>query len=171
MTTVVAVKTAKGAKFAWDSQSTWQGRAILGKEKVVQNGPVTFGVAGLGRITGILKHMDIPDRNEFHPNFDNERWIITSLVPAIRRAIQNEDVSEPGSFDSDAHIVLFVGGDLGYLTSNLSYVTDETDTYAIGSGSPYALGALSAGVSAKRAVEIATQWDLYSGGTVKEMNV
>lgn len=171
MTTIVAVKTAKGVKFAWDSQTTWQYRAMLGAVKVFQNGPVTFGVAGLGRSSDILKHMAVPDRKEYEPDFDNEGWIVTTLVPAIHKEFTKVDVGDTGPFDSEAHVIISVGGDTGYLSGNLSFVKDESGIYAVGSGSPYALGALSAGASPKKAVEIARDWDLYTGGDIKEMTV
>jgi len=171
MTTIVAVTTAKGVKFAWDSQTTWQYRAMLGAVKVFQNGPVTFGVAGLGRALDVLKYMGVPDRKEYEPDFDNEAWIVRSLVPAIIKEFKGVDVGESDSFSTEAHAIISVGGDTGYLSGNLSFVRDESGTYAVGSGSQYALGALSAGASPKKAVEIARDWDLYTGGDIKEMTV
>lgn len=41
--------------------------------------------------------------------------------------------------------------------------------YALGSGSDIAMGAMKAGVGARRAVEIATETDIYSGGHVFTM--
>lgn len=38
----------------------------------------------------------------------------------------------------------------------------DTKTYGIGSGSPYALGAFSAGASMQDAIRIASQWDEYT---------
>lgn len=43
--------------------------------------------------------------------------------------------------------------------------------YAIGSGSPYAYGALESGKSARRAVEIAMKFDASTGGDIIEMKV
>ena len=41
--------------------------------------------------------------------------------------------------------------------------------YAIGSGSEYAIGAMSAGRSPKQAVKIASQWDSATGGEIQTM--
>lgn len=167
MTTIVAVKTETDIKFAWDSQVTWQGRAMLGCEKVFDNGPVTFGVAGSGRAGDILKHMDIPGRREYEPDFDNEHWIVTELVPAIVTAFQDVSAGGEGQpFDVDGHIILAVDGVIGYLASDLCWAEDASGIYAVGSGSDYAIGALEAGASVKKAVEVAVKWDLYSGGEV-----
>lgn len=166
MTTIVAVEGENDIKFAWDSQTTWMGRAMLGGVKVFENGPVTFGVAGGARSADILKHMSIPDRKDYEPGYNNESWIVRTLVPAIVAEFKEVEASDAGSFDTDSHIILVVGGEIGYLSSNLSWVTDSSGVYAVGSGSDYAIGALMAGVSVKRAVEIASQWDLYTGGDV-----
>lgn len=39
----------------------------------------------------------------------------------------------------------------------------HTTVYGIGSGSPYALGALSAGKTLQEAIRIASEWDEYTG--------
>lgn len=43
--------------------------------------------------------------------------------------------------------------------------------YAIGSGAPYALGALEMGASLERAVDIAKMYDVYSGGKVTSLSL
>jgi hypothetical protein len=42
---------------------------------------------------------------------------------------------------------------------------------ALGSGAPYALGALHAGVDVVKAVEIAAQLDVFSGGEIKAVDI
>ena len=52
------------------------------------------------------------------------------------------------------------------------FAVNHVDNFAsIGSGAPYAITAMHLGKSAKQAVEIATELDMFSGGTVKEMVV
>lgn len=43
--------------------------------------------------------------------------------------------------------------------------------YAIGSGAPYALGALEMGADLERAVDIAKMYDVYSGGKVTTLSL
>lgn len=171
MTTIIAVDTVDNVKFAWDLQTTWQHRAMIGTDKVFRNGPVTFGVAGLGRSSDVLKHMSIPDRKDYEPDFDNEHWIVDTLVPAIVKEFKHVEVGETGPFDSEAHCIISVGGLTGYLSGNLSFVQDASGIYAVGSGSTYAIGALSAGAKPKKAVEIARDWDLYTGGEIRTLTV
>lgn len=46
------------------------------------------------------------------------------------------------------------------------WVKIDDTFYAIGSGAPYALGALSMGASVKEAVEIAAKYDNWTGGII-----
>jgi ATP-dependent protease HslVU (ClpYQ) peptidase subunit len=44
----------------------------------------------------------------------------------------------------------------------------KQDFWAVGTGSPYAMAAMEMGASAKRAVEIAAKYDVYTGGPIRE---
>jgi 20S proteasome alpha/beta subunit len=50
-------------------------------------------------------------------------------------------------------------------------ITVEDEYYAVGSGSPYALGALAMGASLKEAVKIANRWDEQTGPQVQTMRL
>ncbi|UTU07782.1 hypothetical protein CcrC1_gp097 [Caulobacter phage C1] len=45
------------------------------------------------------------------------------------------------------------------------------DHHTLGSGAPFARGALAAGADPRRAVEIAMQFDLYSGGAIDVLSL
>lgn len=45
----------------------------------------------------------------------------------------------------------------------------EAPFFALGSGAPYAMGAMAFGASAAQAVKIASKFDLATGGTVREL--
>lgn len=170
MTTIVARKGVSSVEFGWESQTTWGGRAFLDSGKVFQRGDVTFGVAGLGRVSDVLRFMDLPDRD---PRVDVEHWISAVFVPKFNDELKRLNVSylSDGQTDSESNVLVLVGNTLGYLSGNLSFVKDETDVFAVGSGSPYALGALAAGASVKRSVEVAVGLDLFSGGSVNSLVV
>ena len=169
MTTVVY----RDGVFAWDSQATYQNRGVNGITKVIQNGPVVFGACGTARSLNIIKHMPIPAMREYEPDFDTERWIINTLVPAIRVAlvevnaaeIQHHIVHTGGSF------IVSVNGVVGYIDSSLAFFQDDTGLYGIGSGAAYALGAMKAGATPKEAVETAKYFDLYTGGEINTLDL
>ena len=58
-----------------------------------------------------------------------------------------------------------------YLLSGKDYISEIKEFHAIGSGEPYAIAALELGKSPKEAVEIASKYDLYTGGEVKTIEI
>lgn len=173
MTTIVAVPTPKGIRFAWDTQTTAGNRAKIGDDKVFRNGSVVFGVAGYKRTSNILQYMSVPDQDTHKKDYDTRKWIVTKLIPAVLKAVKDAGA---GSTDSDksyinGHVIVAVDDVVGYLGDDLSFVEDELGAYAIGSGSEFALGALVAGVSPKDSVKVAAALDLYTGGDVRTLKV
>lgn len=169
MTTIIY----KDGTFAWDTQVTWNGRSHIGDVKVFRNGPVVFGVAGDGRVANVFKCADIPDLNDYEPGFSVERWIIKSLVPSLMGQLQELGAAsiENSRINSETHTIIWVRGEVFYLSGDGCVVSDETGVYAVGSGSEFALGAVEAGASPRQAVKIATHLDLYSGGEVQTLEV
>lgn len=47
----------------------------------------------------------------------------------------------------------------------------QDEFYAVGSGAPYAMGAMAHGAGALEAVETAKRWDPYTGGEVETMTL
>lgn len=66
---------------------------------------------------------------------------------------------------------LTAGGDLLWWGAEMVAVTVEDDFFAIGSGAPYAMGALAAGLSMKKAIQIAAQYDSATGAEVQTMTL
>jgi len=53
-----------------------------------------------------------------------------------------------------------------------AYVSEiHSDYAAVGSGGKFALGAMAFGASAEEAVEVASEFDIYTGGSVQSMSV
>ena len=68
--------------------------------------------------------------------------------------------------DTSFEALVMDGGFLYYYDQELVPATIDDPIYAIGSGSDYALGAIDAGATPKRAVEIACARDDSSGGPI-----
>ncbi len=174
MTTIVARRTKNGAEFAYDSQTTWGGSRHISPSKVFINGPVTFGVAGSVRVSDLLEHgLDVP---EFIPDRDGgniHRWIIRELMPAIDSVLTTHSAQEVlnGQSDNESHIILYCHGFLGVMSSNLAIVGAEDEVVGVGSGSKFARGAVLAGAGLKKAVEIASQLDIYTDNNVNYKEV
>lgn len=178
MTTIAAKVTNGKVKIAWDSQSTSGNEASsTSRNKVVKvNDQFAVGVAGHVRFSNLVQRASV---DRIHPHdivqdhFDSEGWMIETLIPAWMKAVKSAWSDTPNYNDDDipwgqalvvlANRIFKVGADFS--------VIDCGDFGAIGSGSPYARTAMHLSKSAKQAVEIATELDLFTGGNVKEMTV
>lgn len=166
MTTVVAKRTKTGVKFAADEQSTWGHRAVPGAQKIFTNGVVTFGVAGAMRDRDILEFvLKVPSQTKADKE-NPRKWVVSKLIPAIQKALEEGgNLSEfEGQKSSDNHILFSVSGLAGYIDTSFSLCGTEEPFWAIGSGSEYALGALAVGADPKMAVQVASFFDVYTGG-------
>lgn len=179
MTTIAARVSANGkVKIAWDSQSTSGNEASsTSRNKVVKiNDQFAVGVAGRVRFSNIVQRASI-DRIHPHdilqPYFDAEGWLIETLVPAWMKAVKSawhDTPAEEGDEIPWGGALVVLAGGIYKIGSDYS-VVDCGDFGAIGSGSPYARTAMHLGKSAKQAVEIATQLDLFTGGDARELTV
>lgn len=171
MTTIIAQQTEDGTiRFAWDSQTTYGQRHLVGAEKVFKNGPVTFGVSGTVRTSDILKHMTVPARGKTK---DTRQWIVKTLVPAIIKEMKAVDAGlmEDGQINSESSVILSVDDQVGVLGSDFSFVQDATGVYGVGSGASFALGAMGVGASPKQAVAMAGFFDIYTNQNMKTLKI
>lgn len=178
MTTVVAaeIKSKKGKKkviFASDSQVSFGYRkeSMPGNGKVVKNGGITFGFAGSVRVLNILKHTKLPVAPKSTKRLDIERWAVQKLIPAMRKALRDEEAAEfyNGETNTGSALLVAVNGRLFEVGSNFAYTTNDNRVYAVGSGSSYALGALGAGADPRSAVGVAAYFDSFTGGEIHEL--
>lgn len=179
--TTIAAKVAPNnkVKIAWDSQVTSGGDRKFGATKVVKiNDQFALGVAGRVRYMNILQRTSVDQIHKYdiaQPDFDAFSWILDTLVPAWMKALRREEENNPYVSDDFyelpyGHGLLALAGGIYTVGADLA-VVPVGEFGAIGSGSPYANTAMHLGKSPKQAVEVATELDMYTGGTVKEMTV
>lgn len=170
MTTIV-MKVAGGDVIAgWDSQST-NGSFPAGmvSDKVWVQGGLVYGVAGALRTSDAIQAIDFPP----YDGSDPRRWLIRVWVPAFRDAVKDD----PILFDAEegcvkhVQILVVVGGEVFDIDSSLSPSQDVLGVYSIGSGAPYAMGALRSGSTVVDALSIAASCDVYTGGDLTATSV
>jgi hypothetical protein len=66
---------------------------------------------------------------------------------------------------------LTIDGRILYWGGEMMAVEVEEEFYGIGSGAPYALGAMARGASLKEAVKIAGRWDEATGSEIQTMTL
>ncbi|MFN9898685.1 MAG: hypothetical protein ACK55Z_07810, partial [bacterium] len=85
-------------------------------------------------------------------------------MPSLRKCLTDNGYT----FDDDKkdgmrfQFLMSVGGEIFDIDEDLSVMKSEDNIYAIGSGGPYALGALHAGAEPMQAMEIASKVSAYS---------
>ena len=70
-----------------------------------------------------------------------------------------------------AALELTIDGGILYWGAELIPIPVENDYFAIGSGSPYALGALAMGATPKEAIKVATKWDEATGSEIQSVTL
>lgn len=167
MTTVVAVETERGVTFASDSRISWRSKHDGWVNKVVTNGGYTFGAAGALRAIQILQFAKLPEPPVTDDPNMIDRFVTKELVGSIKDAF-NEVSSDADQYST---ILGAVAGRAYIFGSDGSWVRNPDGIYAVGSGSPYALGALRAGAKPREAVEIASYFDGYTNDDVRVTKV
>lgn len=167
MTTVLAIETPEGITFGWDSQITTGWHSYDGEApKVFVNNGMVFGVAGALLDASVIRHADLPDPDD--AGWDIDKWVTNRLVPAIAEALSDRGAltTTNGKIETDSNVIFAVRGRMYDLGADFCVLRRADSLYAIGSGSPYARGALSAGSTILEALEIAAQHDMGTGGTL-----
>lgn len=96
------------------------------------------------------------------------------LVPWVEAGCDHEAWSIIKDYESELRFEMIHvrrDGEMRVWNDAYTPTTIEVEYYAIGSGAPYALGAMAAGVTAKGAVAIACQFDNFSGGAGRKLEV
>ena len=180
MTTIAAVQGRDWAVLAYDSQVTEDnGRSyVLASDngKVCENGPYLMGAAGDLRAVNILSHNFHPPDPAEHSGIDLDKFMATKFVPAMKKCF---DINFYGKDNEHGSLIMVVVNAVIYEVGGAyDIVRDETGLYALGTGSPYALGAMyqfdadnsrtmkNARTMSKSGVEIACRLDPASSGPV-----
>lgn len=155
-----------------------------GSCKVAKNGKYLLGAAGDMRAINILHHAfqpPVPPLGTKGSKLD--QFITTKFIPALRTCFEVQGYAAPET-DTSSHIaehastiLVVVNGSIYVVDGDYSWTSDNSRVYALGTGSAYALGAMSAIVSKKsdittaqaktmtlRALKIAASFDPYTGG-------
>lgn len=95
-----------------------------------------------------VRYMDFPEVD----TWDIDRWVTKVFAKKLAKK------------DIYANIILEVEGRLYDVGSGDAWTRNKAGLYTIGSGGDLAFGALVTGVSVMDALEVAAEWDTYTGG-------
>lgn len=165
MTTVIAVQKSDHVILASDSQATKGSQRVRMEDgKIRTNGEYTFSVAGLYSMIGALENADFPPVDDSVPL---RKFVSMQVAPLIRR-IEKRELKNTGAPPEFQHmmqstVVLVVRGQVFEIDNGVIGPKVQSGVYVTGSGSYYALGALSGVVSP-------SERDVYRALTVASSN-
>lgn len=141
-------------------------------EKVAEiNDQFHIGVAGRSRYGNLLKFIDVPP---LHPaeyktsDYDPFEYLITNVVPAWATGLEKQFGKIPDQKEDwpwGAALVV-IQGRIFQIHPDFTVTESAKEWCGEGSGSRYAIGAMAAGKSVEKALEIAAEHDLYTGGVL-----
>lgn len=167
ITTIIAKRETNGTvTLGADSQAT--GVNVSHTPKIAHiNGQFYVGGGGRARYCDIIEFADTPPIHEADLEslgFNPKRWLVTVAVPAWIEALRT---AEHGHLDKEDYphgvLLVILSGRIFEVDGDFT-VVEHLEYGGLGSGSKYALGALAAGKTVEKALEIAAELDLYTGG-------
>lgn len=153
-----------------------------GSSKVVKNGKYLLGAAGDVRAINILHHVfqpPIPTPGLKGSKLDH--FITTRFVPALRECFEKQGYAAPETENSthiaehSSTILVVINANIYVIDGDYSWTSDLNRIYGLGTGSSYALGAMTSMVANKnltlkqaktmtvKALRIASSYDPYTG--------
>jgi ATP-dependent protease HslVU (ClpYQ) peptidase subunit len=167
MTTIIGIEYNDKSILVADSRVIDDsGRVYAHKvmKKIAKRGSVL--IAGAGEVTpcDIAQNIWVPPQFTAKDKKDPYRYMIVKAMPSLRKCLTDNGYT----FDDDKkdgmrfQFLMSVGGEIFDIDEDLSVMKSEDNIYAIGSGGPYALGALHAGAEPMQAMEIASKVSAYS---------
>lgn len=194
MTTIVALQGDGFAVVATDSRiSSMDSSGFAyqistlgsGSSKIAQNGKYLLGAAGDVRAINILHHAFTPPAPT--PAVKGKKldaFITNKFIPALRECFDEHGYSTPDNDEKDhiaeqgSTILVVINATIYIIENDYSWTSDNIGIYALGSGAPYALGALQALLTRKpsitqaktlltKALTIASKFDPHTGPPIQ----
>ena len=180
MTAIVGIQGKGWAVLAADSMTTYTDRPYIAKgyDKIVKVNEYLIAVAGDALAGDILNNLWQPPK--VIKTQDPDRFVMIRVLPSIKQTLTDAgyDPAPKTKNDDDSgwDALLCFNGKLFQLSDDYGYMRDDRGLYGIGSGGGLALGALvamdaetkthtKATSAAKKAVNIAIQYNVWCGGT------
>ena len=170
MTTIVGIEYEDYCIVAADSITVGgNGRRYIhpSQAKIAERGAFLIGGAGDAQPCDALQHTWTPPRVTAKDKEDLFKFMVAKVVPSMRECIKasgyevDKDDKEAG-FD----FIIAVGGELFEVDTQFSVAKSKDNVYGVGSGSPFAMGAIAYGASVEEAVEIAARISVNTEGPI-----
>ena len=164
MTTIIGIQYENKCTLYADSMIDDDGQPFKHPNmvKVTKHGQYLVAVAGDLHMLQFLCYAWQPPAPTAEDIKNPFRFMITSVVPTLREELKEANLlpdKEDDETKNDFSMLLCLNGDIFSIDSDFAVTQDATNFYGIGSGSPFALGALHSGASPQKAMEVAQKLD------------
>lgn len=176
MTTIVGVQKADHCIIAVDSRVTDDDGRIYSHPdmmKFAERG--AFIIAGSGEVLpcDIVQNMWTPPRLLAADKANIYKFMITKVTPSIREVLSKNGYNFDEAHDKKEgerfHFLIACNGEIFDIDQELSVTRDLTGLYAIGSGGPYALGALHMKATPLEALKVASEISAFTAAPFYEI--
>jgi len=166
MTTIVGVCKNGNVTLGADSQVTNEDRRnnSLVMEKITKNNGYLIAGSGDSTPCDILQHIFLPPVPNATERKNLYKFMITKFVPEMRECLEENSWKSDPKDDSTFSMLIAYDGELFDIGDDFSVLLNDDGIYGVGNGSKYAIGALFAGASVEKALEIAAHNDIYTSG-------
>jgi ATP-dependent protease HslVU (ClpYQ) peptidase subunit len=166
MTTIIAVQGKSKVVFGADSQVTaGNGRVQRHRQmvKITQQGQYIIAGSGECAPCDIAQHIWKPPTPQKSDWADLYHFMIVKVIPSLKTCFKEQEYKwDKEDEENKFSFLIAVGGQVFEIADDMSVTLDSTGFYGVGSGSPYAIGALEAGATVQQALEIAAKNDAYT---------
>jgi len=165
MTTIIGVEEDEGAWILADSQVTDDSGKVFSHSSMTKiNHRGAFIIAGAGEILpcDVIQHIWEPPRLLAKDRQDLYHFMVVKVIPSMRKCLKENGYNFDEQGSERFQFLVAVGGELFELDEDLGITKSDSKHYAIGSGAPYALGALTVGVGIFEAMEVAAKLTAFT---------
>ena len=167
MTTIVAVVKNGNVTMGADSQVSDGTRPNKHPqmEKITKNNGWLIAGSGDSTPCDILQHIFVPPTPTAKEKENLYKFMIVKFIPAMREALEDNGwKKENEDKDSGFSMLFSYNGEVFDIGNDFSVLLNSDGIYGVGNGSQFAIGALYAGASLEKALEIASNNDIYTSG-------
>ena len=165
MTTIIGVESKDGSLILADSQVTDDSGKVFSHPsmtKINQRG--AFLIAGAGEILpcDVIQHIWEAPRVMAKDKQDLYHFMVVKVIPSMRRCLKENGYNFDDQGSERFQFLVAVGGELFELDEDLGITKSDRGHYAIGSGAPYALGAMAVGATPEQAMAVAAELTAFT---------
>lgn len=167
MTTIIGIEYDDKSVVIADSRVTGDDGRIYSHpvmRKIAKRGALLIAGAGEVAPCDTAQNIWVPPAFTAKDKKDTYRYMVTKAMPSLRKCL----IDNGYNFDEDKkdgmrfQFLMAVGGEMFDIDEELTVIKSDDRFYSIGSGGPYALGALYAGAEPMKAMEIAAKLSAYT---------